>query len=245
MNFEPLTPLVPPGALFVTVSGAHLYGFESPDSDVDLRGCFCLPLEEVVGLRTSEETLNRTFDHQGLEIDLVLHDVLKFCRLLVKRSGEVLEQLLSDLVVWQTPALEELRQLARPLVVRHFYYHYRGFLGNQLKFIDKPESTVKEMLYGYRVALTGIHLMRTGELQANLPHLLVDYPQDGVQELIARKRQTQEHGPLESGLRDRHRARLSQLERDLAQAFEESPLPDQPQGLEELHQFVLRVRLAR
>ena len=24
--------------LFVTVSGAHLYGFPSPDSDVDLRG---------------------------------------------------------------------------------------------------------------------------------------------------------------------------------------------------------------
>ena len=25
--------------LFVTVSGAHLYGFSSPDSDIDLRGC--------------------------------------------------------------------------------------------------------------------------------------------------------------------------------------------------------------
>ena len=25
--------------LFVTVSGAHLYGFPSPDSDLDLRGC--------------------------------------------------------------------------------------------------------------------------------------------------------------------------------------------------------------
>ncbi len=27
--------------LFVTVSGAHLYGFPSPDSDVDLRGRTC------------------------------------------------------------------------------------------------------------------------------------------------------------------------------------------------------------
>ena len=30
--------------LFVTVSGAHLDGFPSPDSDVDLRGCHLLPL---------------------------------------------------------------------------------------------------------------------------------------------------------------------------------------------------------
>ena len=30
-----------PGALFVTVSGAHLYGFPSTDSDVDLRGFTC------------------------------------------------------------------------------------------------------------------------------------------------------------------------------------------------------------
>ena len=33
--------------LFVTVSGAHIYGFNSPDSDVDLRGCHQLPLEAI------------------------------------------------------------------------------------------------------------------------------------------------------------------------------------------------------
>jgi uncharacterized protein len=36
--------------LFATVSGAHLYGFPSPDSDFDLRGCHVLPVREVVGL---------------------------------------------------------------------------------------------------------------------------------------------------------------------------------------------------
>ena len=34
--------------LFVTISGAHLYGFPSPDSDYDLRGVHLLPLEEIV-----------------------------------------------------------------------------------------------------------------------------------------------------------------------------------------------------
>src|SRR5207302_6905995 len=36
--------------LFATISGAHLYGFPSPDSDFDLRGVHVLPLEMVVGL---------------------------------------------------------------------------------------------------------------------------------------------------------------------------------------------------
>ena len=35
--------------LFVTISGAHLYGFPSPDSDYDLRGVHVLPVREVVG----------------------------------------------------------------------------------------------------------------------------------------------------------------------------------------------------
>jgi len=45
--------------LFVTISGAHLYGFPSPDSDFDLRGVHVLPPEEVVGLETGPETVEK------------------------------------------------------------------------------------------------------------------------------------------------------------------------------------------
>src|SRR5262245_9497395 len=64
--------------LFATVSGAHLYGFPSPDSDFDLRGVHILPLKEVVGLRIDPETIEKSGVHDGLEIDLVTHDVKKF-----------------------------------------------------------------------------------------------------------------------------------------------------------------------
>ncbi len=43
--------------LFATVSGAHLYGFASRDSDIDLRGAFVLPLNAVLRLREPEETI--------------------------------------------------------------------------------------------------------------------------------------------------------------------------------------------
>ena len=43
--------------LFATVSGAHLYGFASVDSDLDLRGVHILPLKQIVGLQTLQNTI--------------------------------------------------------------------------------------------------------------------------------------------------------------------------------------------
>ena len=46
--------------LFATISGAHLYGFASPDSDYDLRGVHVLPFRQV-SIRTLfaiDNTLN-------------------------------------------------------------------------------------------------------------------------------------------------------------------------------------------
>lgn len=40
----------PDPLLFATVSGAHLYGFPSRDSDVDLRGAHLLPAAELLAL---------------------------------------------------------------------------------------------------------------------------------------------------------------------------------------------------
>ena len=64
--------------LFVTVSGAHLYGFPSPDSDVDLRGAHLLPLREVVGLDLPEQTVEKKLDLAGVEVELVNHSGLVY-----------------------------------------------------------------------------------------------------------------------------------------------------------------------
>ena len=45
--------------LFATISGAHLHGFPSPDSDCDLRGAQVLPLDSVVGLEVRDETVQQ------------------------------------------------------------------------------------------------------------------------------------------------------------------------------------------
>src|SRR3954469_11419673 len=125
------------GPLFVTVSGAHLYGFPSPDSDVDLRGAHLLPLSAVVGLDLPGQTVERKLGLAGVEVELVSHDLGKYLRLLVKNNGYVLEQIFSPLVVTGQDFLDELRPLARRCVTRHHYHHYRGFLATQRKLLER------------------------------------------------------------------------------------------------------------
>src|SRR5688572_60980 len=99
--------------LFVTISVAHLYGFPSPDLDYDLRGVHVLGVRDVIGLDAPRETIGITGDHQGIELDLVTHDVKKFFTLMLKKNGYVLEQLYSPHVVRTTPEHEELERIGK------------------------------------------------------------------------------------------------------------------------------------
>ena len=184
--------------LFATLSGAHLYGFASPDSDFDVRGVHILPLREMVGLDVGRETVERTSLRDGLEIDLVTHEVRKFFLLMLKKNGYVLEQVFSPLVLQTSPEHDELKEIARGCVTRYHCYHYLGFAETQWKLIQKDSPPrVKPLLYLFRVLLTGIHLMRTGEIEANLVTLNETWRLSYLDDLIARKRSGAERGTLE------------------------------------------------
>src|SRR5262245_37290903 len=230
--------------LFATISGAHLYGFPSPDSDYDLRGVHLLPLEEVVGLKTGQETVEKSGVHDGLEIDLVTHDARKFFGRLLKKNGYVLEQVLSPLVVHTTPEHAELKEIAKNCITRHHAHHYLGFSETQWRLFRKEDPPhVKPLLYVYRVLLTGIHLMRTGEVQANLSLLNEEFKLPHVQELIERKVAGAEKGRLEQADLGSHQREYERLRAELERAYQESELPEAPLGTAALDQLLVRIRL--
>ncbi|MCI3275530.1 DNA polymerase beta superfamily protein [Streptomyces cylindrosporus] len=240
-----LTPVIaeqPDPLLFATVSGAHLYGFPSRDSDVDLRGVHLLPTAALVGLREPEETRSRMWDRDGVEMDLVTHDVRKFVRLMLRRNGYVLEQLLSPLVVHTTDAHRELAALSPGVLTSHHAHHYRGFATTQWRLFEKT-GELKPLLYTFRALLTGVHLMRSGEVQAHLPTLLgeIEEAPAYLPELIAVKAE-REHGDADVD-HARVRGDVERLHGVLDEAQAASALPDAPTVHDALHDFVVRIRL--
>jgi uncharacterized protein len=230
--------------LFVTISGAHLYGFPSPDSDYDLRGVHLLPVKEVIGLDPGQETIEVSEMRGDLELDLVTHDVKKFFGLLLKKNGYVLEQLYSPLILHTSPEHEELKIIAQNCITRHHSHHYFGFAETQWKLFDKERPRrVKPLLYVFRVLLTGIHLMQTGVIEANLVTLNREFKLSYLDDLIARKLAGPEKGTLEDDDVAFFQQEYERLRGELESSFQASLLPETPSCRATLNDLLLRLRL--
>ena len=256
MNIDPrlhrIVAAQPYTLLFATISGAHLYGFPSPDSDFDLRGAHVLPIEKVIGLEMSNETVQDSRIIEGMEMDIVSHDVKKFFGLLLKKNGYVLEQLFSPLIVQTTSEHAELKAITRNdanrtgVITKHHSHHYFGFAETQWKlFLKESPRRVKPLLYVYRVLLTGIHLMRTGEIEANLVTLNEQFQLPYITDLVARKLSGPEKSKLEDADIAFHESEYQRLRSELQAAHDASTLPELPsdETRAALNDLLVRVRL--
>ena len=94
----------------------------------------------------------------------------------------------------------------------------------------------------YRVLLTGIHLMRTGEVEANLVRLNEAAKLPYLADLIQRKVGGAEKERLTEADLDFHRGEYGRLRNRLQQAHEVSALPEAPSGSPALHELLVRLR---
>lgn len=230
--------------LFVTISGAHLYGFPSPDSDFDLRGVHVLPVRDVVGLDPGRETIEISRDEPGLELDLVTHDAKKFFAMVIKKNGYVLEQIFSPLILHTTPQHDQLKQIAARCITRHHAHHYLGFAETQWKlFLKESPRRAKPLLYVYRVLLTGIHMMHTGTVEANLLTLNETFKLPYIPDLVRRKLEGPEHSTLTEENLAFHQAEYDRLRRELEDVSAQSALPEAPQARDELNELLINIRI--
>jgi uncharacterized protein len=229
--------------LFVTVSGAHLYGFESADSDYDLRGAHVAPLGQVLRLSPPSDTFEVMDKQSSPEVDLVTHDIRKFFSLLLKNNGYVLEQVFSPLVVHAMPEFDELRELARRCITRNHRHHFLRFAENQWQLVLKSrEPSVKGLLYTYRVLLAGIHLLRTGLVESNLRVLNQQFRLAFIDDLIAMKTAGAEKGSIGGQDLRFHEREFGRLCLELDAARDASQLPEEPGGRAGLDDLLVRLR---
>lgn len=173
--------------LVVYLSGAHAYGFPSPDSDLDLKSIHIAPTSALVGLAPDDGGAELMTVVDGVELDYGSNELGPVLAGVLKGNGNYLERVLGELVLaCDDAALASLRPLVLATLSRRVVRHYGGFAAAQRKAAAEA-PTAKKALYVLRTARTGLHLLRTGALVTDLTTLAPLYGPD-VGELIARKR---------------------------------------------------------
>ncbi|GET39851.1 hypothetical protein MiSe_46230 [Microseira wollei NIES-4236] len=163
----------------------------------------------------------------------------------MKKNGYVLDQLDSPLIVRTTPEHEELKQIAKGCITRYHCYHYLGFAQTQWRLFEKEQlHRVKPLLYVYRVLLTGIYLMQTGTVEANLVHLNEAFKLPYIPDLIARKLAGAEKSVLADADVAFHQGEFDRLHRELEEASQNSKLRESPSCKNALNDLLVRLRLS-
>lgn len=127
---------------------------------------------------------------------------------------------------------QELRTIRQAFLSKHVYKTYSGSVLSQFRRMANN---------AYRVLMTGIHLLRTGEVEANLLRLNEPFGFGFLDELIARKVGGEDTsiGDLDWSF---HEVRLAELEAQLDRAFAESPLPEDRER-RPVNELLVRLRL--
>ena len=190
----------------IYLSGAHAYGFPSPDSDLDLKCVHVAPTGDLVGLHPPSDPPDRIVVIDGVELDYgsnELGPVLLGC---LKGNGNYLERFFGELVLGGDPVLlAEAREVLRPTLSRRVARHYKGFATSQLHaFLEKP--TAKRALYVLRTAGTGRFLLSRGEIETDVANLR-DFVPPEIDELLEIKRRG-EQSQLASERADLWKGRL-------------------------------------
>jgi predicted nucleotidyltransferase len=160
-------------------------------------------------------------DYSSNELHLVLRGV-------VAGNGNFVERLLGHLQPEVSAELQPLRPLVHAVLSRKVHRHYQGFARQQLHaWAESGFSSAKKLLYVVRTALTGTHLLRTGELQTDVTQLATPYGVDDLAPLIEAKRRG-EQAALPMALSAQWQARTQSLFEQLDAAKDTSALPEEP-----------------
>jgi predicted nucleotidyltransferase len=228
--------------LVVSLSGAHCYGFPSPDSDLDLKAIHIAPTARLVGMTAPELHATRLEIIEGVEIDYSSNELGGVLVGIVAGNGNYIERVLCALDMGTSDEHASLRPLVARSLSKRLHRHYRGFAHGQLADFDAAaQPTAKKLLYVLRTALTGLHALRSGHIVTDVTQLLDEYGFGEAAELVAQKR-AGERVVLAEPLRGKWRAEVERALALLDAAPAASALPDEAPNRDALEAWLLDVR---
>lgn len=226
--------------IYITISGSHLYGFTSRDSDVDYRGTYITGTENLLGLRRKRDVIE-------MKPDIVMFELSKEINLAIKGNCNVLEHINSEPVYRTAESIELKRMVNNTFGKRGLYNSYRGMaMFNYKKFILKGKKTYKKYLYVFRGLMAGIYTLQTGRIQPNIVELNKYFKIPLVKTLVKHKQEGSENEEVadlvNSGELDEL---IPELFTRMDKAYDKckiSPKPDED-GVSEINSWLIEQRV--
>ena len=206
------------------IAGSRAFGLSTQESDTDWRGVFLPTAEMHWSMCDVPEQLENDATEE------VYWELEKFLKLALRSNPNILETLYSPRIDLATPLGRELIGIRSCFLSRLALQTFRGYVDSQFRRIladrrNRGHINWKQAMHLIRLLLSGVHLLRHGELQIDVgPHRgrLLEIRQGQV--------------PLTAVEQWRVR-----LERDLVRASEATPLPPRP-DFERVNAFLIRAR---
>lgn len=139
--------------IYAVESGSRAWGFDSPDSDWDVRFIYVQPSNWYLSIIDHRDVIERMLPN---DLDVSGWELRKALRLMRKSNPPFFEWLRSP-IVYQERAeiMDALRQLAElSYSPERCYYHYRSMArGNVRNYFDSDQVPLKKYLYVLRPIL--------------------------------------------------------------------------------------------
>lgn len=115
--------------LFKSIRGSHLYGLETPESDIDTYSVFCCPQDWLygTGLRYSKIIGDDKNDN-------VISELTKYFTELGKSNPDALISLFTpeDKIIYKNPILQPLFDIKESLLTKQCFKSFRGYAKSQI-----------------------------------------------------------------------------------------------------------------
>jgi uncharacterized protein (DUF2237 family) len=113
--------------LFSKIWGSHSHDTQLPTSDVDYTGVYVAYNKDLLGLSPPGDTLT------GNKPDYQIHEVKKFCDLLLKGNPAIIEMLFTEKLKWCDPKWDVLYEGRKHFLSANVVKQYLGYSVAQLQ----------------------------------------------------------------------------------------------------------------
>jgi predicted nucleotidyltransferase len=153
--YKAYAPKIPGRILLARVGGSQSYNTNTPSSDTDFLGVYAAWTEDVLSLTPPQDTIASA---EGTKPDYTVHEVKKFCSLLMSGNPTVLEFIFSDKFQIATMEWSELASNKKMFLTQKAVKNYCGYARGQIQRMLKGQSV--HGLHGQPSEKFSYHIIR-------------------------------------------------------------------------------------